>query len=139
MNHRFLTLDLAKLIADGAEKKAVEKGIKIVISIYDNHGNLKYFRRMDDTSYGSIRVSKLKAKSSSSFPISTQALSERSAIMPANPYSAIPNILLLGGGLPILNRDKMHIGAIGISGATPQLDELCAQAGIAMINELESI
>lgn len=50
--------------------------------------------------------------------------------MLTNPYSAIPDILTLGGGLPIFNKDKKHIGAIGISGATPELDELCAQAGI---------
>jgi uncharacterized protein GlcG (DUF336 family) len=55
--------------------------------------------------------------------------------MPANPYSAIPDILLLGGGLPIFTKDKFHIGSIGISGATPELDELCAQAGIDAVKE----
>lgn len=135
MTLKYLTLDMAKAIADAAEKKALENEIKIVISIYDNHGNLKYFRRMDGTSYGSIRVSQLKAKTSASFPISSKNLSERSAKMPANPYGAIPDILLLGGGLPIFTKEKVHIGAIGISGATPELDELCAQAGIDAIKD----
>jgi glc operon protein GlcG len=136
MNIKYLSLNIAKMIADAAEKKAVEKGLNIVISIYDNHGNLKYFRRMDDTSYGSIRVSKLKAKTSASFPVTSKTLSDRSAKMPANPYSAIPDILLLGGGMPILTMDGSHIGAIGISGATPDMDELCAQAGIEAVKEL---
>ena len=55
--------------------------------------------------------------------------------MPANPYSAIPDILLLGGGLPILTKDGQHIGGIGISGVTPEFDELCAQAGLDAIAE----
>jgi glc operon protein GlcG len=127
-----LSLEASKIIADAVEKKAIENGIKIVISIYDNHGNLKYFRRMDGTSYGSIRVSQLKAKTSASFPVTSKDLSERSAKIPTNPYGTIPDILLLGGGLPIFINNQ-HVGAIGISGATPELDALCAQAGIEAI------
>ncbi len=130
-----LTLDMAKKIAAATEKKAIENNINVIISIYDNSGNLKYFQRMDHTSYGSIRISQLKAKTSASMPVSSKALAERSAKMPANPYSAIPDILLLGGGLPILTQDGQHIGAIGISGATPELDEICAQAGLDVITE----
>jgi glc operon protein GlcG len=132
---KMLSLDVAKGIAMAVEKKAIENNIHIVISIYDNHGNLKYFQRMDNTSYGSIRISQLKAKTAASMPISTNALAERSAKMSANPYSAIPDILLLGGGLPIITKDSQHIGAIGISGATPELDEVCAQAGLDAIAE----
>jgi len=127
---KILTLDIAKKIATAVENKAIENKINIVISIYDNNGNLKYFQRMDNTSYGSIRISQLKAKTSASMPLSSKALAERSAKMPANPYSAIPDILLLGGGLPIITQDGQHIGAIGVSGATPELDEICAQAGL---------
>lgn len=130
-----LTLDIAKKIANAIEKKAIETNINIVISILDNHGNLKYFQRMDNTSYGSIRISQLKAKTSSSMPLSSQALADRSSKMPANPYSSIPDILLLGGGLPIITKDGQHIGSIGISGATPELDEMCAQAGIDAVTD----
>lgn len=128
---------MAKKIALAAEKKATENNINVVISIYDNSGNLKYFQRMDNTSYGSIRISQLKAKTSASMPVSSKALTERSANMPANPYSAIPDILLLSGGLPIITQDGQHIGAIGISGATPELDEHCAKAGLeAIVDDL---
>lgn len=134
MEGNSLTLERSKSIADAAEKKANEKGLKIVISIYDQHGNMKYFRRMDDTSYGSIRVACLKAKTSASFPISSKNLGERSASMPTNPYNHISEVVLLGGGLPIFDDHKNHIGAIGVSGATSELDEICAQAGIGALN-----
>lgn len=132
---KILTLDMAKKIAFATEKKAIENKINVVISIYDNSGNLKYFQRMDNTSYGSIRISQLKAKTSASMPLSSKELADRSAKMPANPYSAIPDISLLGGGLPIISKDGQHIGSIGISGATPEIDELCAQAGLDAIEE----
>lgn len=53
--------------------------------------------------------------------------------MENKPYLAVPGVVLLEGGLPILTHDGQHIGSIGISGATPQLDALCAQAGIDAI------
>lgn len=132
---KVLSLAMAKKIALETEKRVEENTINVVISIYDNSGNLKYFQRMDNTSYGSVRISQLKAKTAASMPMSTKALAEKSAKIPANPYSTIPDILLLSGGLPIITQDGQHIGAIGISGATPELDEICAQAGLDAIAE----
>lgn len=117
-------------MADAAERAARAAGFAIVISIVDNHGNLKYFHRMDNTSVGSIEVAQLKASTSAKFPASSQQLAARSAQLPGNPYSAIPGMLLLEGGLPIINTAGEHIGSIGISGATPELDAQFARAGI---------
>lgn len=136
MNKNYLSLDIVKRMADSAEKKAIENKVKVSISILDNHGNLKYFRRMDDSNYGSIRISQLKAQTSASFPISSQELSERSAKIPTNPFGEIPDVVLLRGGLPILSSEGQHIGAIGVSGATSEVDELCGQAGINAVKEL---
>lgn len=130
-----LSLDLAKKMAQAAELKAQELNIKIVISILDDGGNVKFFMRMDGVSYGSIRISKLKAKTSASMPISTKALAEKNAKLPNGPYGggAIKDIILLGGGLPIITSDGQHIGGVGISGASPDLDEACAQAALDSI------
>lgn len=131
-----LSLQAAKHIAQAAAAKACELKISIVISIYNEEGNLKYFERMDGTSYGSVRISQLKAKTTASLPLSSACLAERSASMPANPYASIPDILLLVGGLPIIYEGQ-HLGGIGISGATPQLDEECAQAGLDAFKTLK--
>jgi len=37
--------------------------------------------------------------------------------------------------LPILTKDGQHIGAIGISGANPELDGICAEAALNAIAE----
>lgn len=130
-----LSLDMARALIIGSQNEAKLAGIGIVISVYDNHGNLKAFERMDNTSYGSIRVSQLKAKTSASFPVSTSDLAARSQGLGANPYSSIPDMLLLGGGLPVFTPEKVHIGSIGISGATPEIDIRCAQKGIDFMND----
>ncbi len=125
-----ITSQTAKNIASAAESAALKKGYSIVVSIVDNHGNLKYFNRMDNTSVGSIDVSQLKASTSAKFPMSTEELSKRSEQQRGNPYASIPGMLLLGGGLPIFNKAGKHIGSIGISGATPELDAEFARAGV---------
>ncbi len=128
-----LSLAMAKKMADSAEQKAIEKNLKISIAILDAHGNLKYYRRMDGNNFISVRMSQLKAMTAASIPISTKALAERNKSMDNSPYSSVPGIVLLEGGLPIITKDGQHIGAIGISGATPELDGICAQAALDAI------
>lgn len=130
-----ITSQMAQKMAAGAEQAAQSKGYSIVVSIVDNHGNLKHFQRMDNTSVGSIEVSRLKALTSARFPVSTKVLAERNAGLPSAPYTAIPGFLLLEGGLPIMSKSGVHIGGIGISGATPELDATFAQAAIDQFNQ----
>lgn len=128
-----LTLAEAQKIADGAEAKAIELGIKIAIAILDAHGNLKLYRRMDESSFISVRMSQLKAMTSSSIPLSTKALAEKNASLENSPYANVPGIVLLEGGLPIITKEGQHIGAIGVSGATSLQDGQCAEAGLQCI------
>lgn len=128
-----LSLEMAKTMAAAAHAKAVEKNIKIVIAIMDNHGNLKYYHRMDGNNFISVRMAPLKALTAASIPISTRALAERNAGIANGPYLGVPGIVLLEGGLPIITKDGQHIGSIGISGANPELDGICAQAGLDAI------
>jgi uncharacterized protein GlcG (DUF336 family) len=132
-----LPLELAKKMADAVEKKALELGLKIVVAIVDEGGNLKYFRRMDGAAMGSVRVAQLKAGTSASFPLSTKEMAERNSKYAGGPYAggAIPGIVLLEGGLPILTKERAHLGGIGVSGATSEQDGVCAHAGLEAIRE----
>lgn len=128
--HLQITAERARAMADAAEQAARAQGFAIVISIVDNHGNLKHFHRMDGTSSGSVQVAQLKAATSARFPLSSRSLGERSAGLPANPYASLPGFTLLEGGLPIMDVNGRHIGGIGVSGATPELDAQFAQAAL---------
>lgn len=135
-NKRILSLSIAMKMADAIEKKAKELGIKIVIAILDDGGHLKYFRRMDGTYYASVGISQKKANTAAGMAVSSKALSERNAKLAGSPYGggAIEDVILLGGGLPILTQTGELIGAVGISGANQELDEICAQAGLDAIS-----
>jgi glc operon protein GlcG len=128
-----LSLDMAKEMADAAEDASKKHSLKIVIAIMDNHGNLKYYRRMDGNNLVSVRMAPLKALTSASIPISTKELALKNEQLPNRPYGTVREIVLLEGGLPIITTDGQHIGAIGISGATPELDGICAQAALDII------
>jgi uncharacterized protein GlcG (DUF336 family) len=125
-----ITAEHARKMVAAAESAARAEGYAIVISIVDNHGNLKHFHRMDGTSSGSVQVAQLKASTSARFPLASRSLGERSAALPANPYASLPGFTLLEGGLPIIDPDGNHIGGIGISGATPELDTQFARTAL---------
>jgi uncharacterized protein GlcG (DUF336 family) len=130
-----ISLSMAQKMASAAIEKAQEKNLKIVVAILDQHGNLKFFSRMDGNNFVSVRMAPLKAHTSASIPISTKALGERNASMDNGPYLAVPGVVLLEGGLPIFTKEGEHIGAIGISGANPELDGICAQAAVDAIKD----
>lgn len=130
-----LSLPMAQKMAQAAQAKAQELGLKIVVAIMDNHGNLKFYLRMDGNNVVSVRMAPLKALTSASIPISTKALAERNAAMPNGPYLGVPGIVLLEGGLPVITKDGQHIGSIGISGANPELDGICAAAALNAIEQ----
>lgn len=121
-----LSAQQAQRMAAAAEQAARVQGFSIVISIVDKHGNLKHFHRMDGAGTHNINAAQLKATTSARFPLSSKGR----AASPANPYASLPRITLLQGGLPIVDANGEHIGGIGISGATPELDAAFAEAAL---------
>ena len=136
-NKRVLTLDLAKKIADGCEAH-FEKQTDwrtLNIAIVDDGGNLKLFRRMDNSFLLSIDIALLKAGTSAGLPFPSRMVGVLAYGKDGQPgrvpgIAEIPGVAAFPGGLPIMTSDGQHIGGIGISGATGDQDEECAQAGL---------
>jgi uncharacterized protein GlcG (DUF336 family) len=57
----FLTLKTAKAIAEAADKKASDMGIKVHIAIVDDGGILKYYVRQDGAPLVAYKISMMKA------------------------------------------------------------------------------
>ena len=137
-----LTLDMAKTMADACEAKAVAEGWRpINIAIFDDGGNLKLFRRQENAFLGSIQISQLKGHSSTMFPFSTRVFAELAYGKDGEPGSLpgiaeIPGIASFPGGVPIMTADGHQIGGVGVSGASGDEDEACAQAGIDAIADM---
>jgi uncharacterized protein GlcG (DUF336 family) len=78
-----------------------------------------------------------KAYTAASFKTDTSALFERSKTVPgfANLFTQLPHLMLLGGGIVIKVGDEV-VGAIGAAGAPgANLDDDCAKAGLAKIQD----
>jgi glc operon protein GlcG len=126
---RVLTLNVAKKIAAAAEAEATKRGSTVVIVVVDDGGHLLVLERLDDTQVASVEVGIGKARTAAIFrrpskEFEDQVKNGRVAAL------ALPGATPLQGGIPISFQGKV-IGAIGVSGNTPQEDEDIAKAGSA--------
>jgi uncharacterized protein GlcG (DUF336 family) len=133
-----MTLDMAKAMADACEAVQVRDNLpKLNIAIVDRGADLVLFRRQNDAFLGSIDIAIDKAKSSASIPFSTRLIAElaygKDGAPGPLPGVAHANVVAFAGGLPIQDASGALVGAIGVSGATADQDEDCAQAGIDAI------
>jgi len=137
-----LTLDMANQIISTCVAKATSEGWSPVnVAVFDDGGNLKAFQRMENAFLGSIQVSQMKGHSSAMFPFPTRLFAELAYGKDGEPgplpgISEIPGVAAFAGGLPIMTADGHQIGGVGVSGASSDEDEQCAQAGIDAISSM---
>lgn len=126
---RVLTLGVAKKIAEAAEAEAVKRGATVVIAVVDDGGHLLVLLRLDDTQVASVEVGIGKARTAAIFRRPSKVFEDqvRNGRVAA---LALPGATPLQGGVPIIYEGKV-VGAIGVSGNTPQEDEDIAIAGAA--------
>jgi len=127
-----ITLELAKKIAQVAESEALKNNLTMVITVVDDGGNLIYLERMDNSQIGSIEVAIQKARTAIYFKRPTKSYEEK-VIAGNNAILKVPNVLPFEGGLPLIV-DGQYIGAIGVSGGSPQQDGSIAQAGAGILS-----
>lgn len=129
-----LTLDQALRITEGAKQKALELGVPISVAVCDAGGRLVCFERMDGTLFASVYGAPGKATAAAAFARPTSALQERADLPIFRSIVAMDggHMILAQGGVPLI-KDGELIGAIGVSGASAQQDEDCANAGAAKL------
>ena len=126
---KVLTLDAAKRIAAAAEAEATKRKATVVIVVVDDSGHLLLLERLDDTQVASVEVGIGKARTAAIFRRPSKVFEDqvRDGRVAA---LALPGATPLQGGVPIIYEGKV-IGAIGVSGNTPQEDEDIAKVGAA--------
>ena len=104
--------------------------------VVDADGVTQALLRGDWTGVHSIDSATYKAYTSATMKVDTSVLIEREKTDPMGPGMAkLPRLLEAGGGVVIKVGDEV-VGAIGASGAPgSQLDENCAKAGLAKIQD----
>ena len=128
---KILTLDAAKQVVAAAEAEAKRRGSTVVIVVVDDGGHVLLLERLDDTQVASVEVGIGKARTAAIFrrpskDFEDQVRNGRVAAL------ALPGATPLQGGIPIVVDGKV-LGAIGVSGNTPQEDEDIAKVGAAAI------
>lgn len=126
-----VTISEAEIAIEAARKKAVDLGTKMCIAIVDSGANLKAFHRMDDAWVGSIDIAIKKAKTAVFFGMPTGQIGKLS--QPGGSLFGIEHsndgLITFPGGLPIVDKEGVLVGAIGVSGSSVENDHAVAQAG----------
>ena len=129
-----IPLSEATKVCDAAIVKAGEIGIKVAVSVVDSGTNLVTMQKMDGTLILGIDGSRGKAVASVMFGQPSGELEARSErpTMRALLIQHGGRFVMGQGALPIF-RDGEVIGACGVGGGTPEEDEECAKAGLAIL------
>lgn len=129
-----LTLKDCDRMVEAGIKRAQEIGVPMVLAVVNDSGNTIELRRMDNALEVSVTLAPHKAYTAATVRIPSQQLAELS--QPGQPLYGIdvniPNLTLVGGGLP-LKVNGTVVGAVGVSGGSVEQDVDVAQA---MVNAL---
>jgi len=129
-----LSVEVAEKMALACEKYAAGKGWKLNIAVLDDGGGLLYFRRNPGSFRGSVDISINKAWTATQFGFPSRFFG--TTIVNAAPgIQYMPRLIIFPGGLPVKVGEAL-VGGIGVSGATGDQDEECAQVGLDAAKDL---
>jgi glc operon protein GlcG len=127
MNSSFcLTGEDVEKIARAALKEANNNGWNPTLVIIDHSGELVFLHREPGKKPATVAAAIAKAKCVGGFGLPTRVWAERTSEHPNLQH--LPSVMPLPGGVPLTYKG-LNVGAIAVSGLTPDQDELVALAG----------
>lgn len=134
LDKKVLSLEAAEKIAAAAATEAKKRAATVVIVVVDDGGYPLLLKRLDDTQVASVDVGIGKARTAAIFRRPSRDFEEQ--IKNGRVASLVlPGATPLQGGIPLIVDGKV-VGAIGVSGNTPQEDEEIARAGAAAFSTM---
>lgn len=124
----------AEVMIDGAVKKAKERGVEVSIVVVDPNGGIIAAHRMDGSGPVYFEIARRKALTSAVFRTESRNIEDNvvNGINGSGSFMGaivLDNIMPRQGALPV-KLGEATIGAIGVSGTKPEVDEVISQAGI---------
>ncbi|HSP10134.1 MAG TPA: heme-binding protein [Candidatus Dormibacteraeota bacterium] len=131
-----LTLADAQKAVARAQAKAAELDLRITVAVVDAGGLLVALGRMDGAPPISPQIAEAKAVGAAMFLRDGGWLGQTAQDRPgffkaADRLARLP--LIPGPGSALVKRGGAVIGAVGVSGARPEQDLECAEAGAASV------
>jgi|RifCSP13_3_1023840.scaffolds.fasta_scaffold72541_2 uncharacterized protein GlcG (DUF336 family) len=132
-----LTLKAVQRMLDAAIQKAESIQIRIAVAIVDAGGHVILKARMDGAWFLTADICEGKAYTAVALQRTTEQFAEKVAVPRPQFYAGLAalsegKLIAAGGGVPITQKGEM-VGAIGVSGGTPEQDIECATAGLATL------
>jgi uncharacterized protein GlcG (DUF336 family) len=131
LDRQAINLETAERITMTCERLATERGVAISVYVLDNDGNHVYIHRMDGQVWTNIATAEMKARTALALREPSKAQMNRAIRDPNTEWVGMDlGLFANAGGLPIIV-DNVLIGAIGVGGSAPRInegwsDELCA-------------
>lgn len=134
---KVLTYDAAKLIASTAVEACLAKGFHVSAVVVDRDGETVALLRGDGAGPHTVENARRKAYTANSFKTDTGSYAKRFADNDplVRQQVTLPNVIAIGGGLPIKAGDEI-VGGAGVSGSPNNNDEPCVQAGLDKAKDL---
>jgi glc operon protein GlcG len=129
LEKKVLSLEAAEKVAAAAEAEAKQRNATVVIVVVDDGGYPLILKRLNDAQVASVDVGIGKARTAAIFRRPSKDFEDQ--IKNGRVASLVlPGATPLQGGVPLIFAGEV-VGAIGVSGNTPQEDENIAKAGAA--------
>lgn len=130
-----ITASAAAEVLRGAEAKAAEMGVPMVIAVADESGVLKAYTRMDGAPLLSVELAQDKAYTAAAYGIATHTWHDFIKGDPPLLHGIVktPRLIVFGGGYPI-EIDGVVVGGVGVSGGHYEQDMEVAKAGLAALS-----
>jgi glc operon protein GlcG len=131
-----LSLGDAEKIIESAHAKATALGLQVSVAVVDEGAHLIALMRMDGAPPVSPVIAEGKAVGAAMFHRDGASLLSIANDRPAffNAVSGMARTRVVPGpGSVLITRHGVILGAVGVSGARPEQDLECAQAGIGSI------
>lgn len=127
-----MSLEVADLLLSGVRAQADARGIRLAAAVVDRGGNVVACMRMDRAQLGAGSLALDKAVTAAAFGYPTAAWTSSSA--PGGSDWGLSHTLggraiVFPGGVPVFNRADL-IGALGVSGASSDVDDTCATTAV---------
>ncbi|MGD9600951.1 MAG: heme-binding protein [Gammaproteobacteria bacterium] len=132
-----LTWRAAVAIVQGAIREAERLGVRVVVSVCDSSGTVAAQVRMPGAPFHCSGIAEDKAYTAAAFGMPTSGWTAALATLSPEVQMGLrtrPRFVTFGGGIPVRDGEDL-LGGVGVSGASEEQDEQCAQAGLRALQE----
>jgi uncharacterized protein GlcG (DUF336 family) len=118
-----------------AIEHAASLEISVCVAVVDRSGKLLAYGHMDGAPLASAQLAQDKAWTAAAFRRPTHAMWDDIGHVPALAHGLpkFDRVVVFGGGVPMTSGEET-VGAVGVSGGTPEQDRLVAEAAVGAIS-----